>query len=243
MNLSMVKKTKFMIINTGKNNINITNKVRINRQDIDRVHRFRYLGVELDDELRFEYQIDAVASKAAMKINLMKRISNRLTFRTKKIVYNTIISPNFEYCSTLYLNATKEQIDQLQQLQNRAMRIILNCGRLTHRLDMLNALDWLSVSQRIKYNAIIMVYKMKRGLAPKYMNDNVNLVCEIHSRNTRNRNNYRLPLVRTEQMKKNIFYNGLKMYNELPQHMKEMENINAFKKECSKYVKEKFEII
>lgn len=165
----------------------------------------KYLGIEIDDELKFDQQIDSVASKAAMKINVLKRVSNRLTFHTKKIVYNTLVSPNFDFCSTIYLNGTKEQIDQLQKLQNRAMRIILKCDRLTHRADMLNSLNWLSVNQRINYNTLIMIFKMKNGLAPAYLNENVTLTNEVHGRNTRNRNDFRLPLARTEQAKKNLF--------------------------------------
>lgn len=150
--------------------------------------------------------------------------------------------PNFDYCSTLYLNCTKEQIHRIQVLQNRAMRIILNCHFRTHRIDMLNALGWMSVSQRIKYNTLVMIFKMNHGLVPTYMNDNVILVNQIHDHNTRNRNDFRLPLTRSEQVKKNLFYNGLKMYNDLPNDMKEIISLNIFKKVCAKYVKDKFGI-
>lgn len=45
---------------------------------------------------------------------------------------------------------------------------------------MLNASDWMSVSQKMKYNTLLMISKMKNGMLPKYMNDNVIFVSQIH---------------------------------------------------------------
>lgn len=201
-------------------------------QGTERVQHIKYLGFEIDEKLKFEYRIDSVTDRTAMKINLLKKISGKLTINTKKILYNTLVAPNFEYCSTLYLNCNNGQIDQLQQLQNRAIRIILNCEYRTHRVDMLNELNWLSISQKIKYNTLIMVvFKMKNSLAPFYLNENINYINEIHDRNTKNKNNFRLHIPRTEQMKNNLFYNGLKMFNELSNQIKEIDNITKFKEE------------
>lgn len=75
-----------------------------------------------------------------------------MTFDTRKIIYSTIVLPHFEYYSTIYFNCNKKQIATLQKIQNRAMRIILKCNLETPRDFMLNALKWMSISQRIKYN-------------------------------------------------------------------------------------------
>lgn len=238
-----LKKTKWMSFFPHRLSSRNVHNVCINGSIIERVHSMKYLGIIIDDKLNFNEQIDSVAKKSAMKINLLKRISKRLTFPTKKIVYNTIISPNFEYCSTLYLNCTKEKLSKLQLLQNRAMRIILKCDYRTHRIDMLNDLGWMSISQRIRYNTLVMIFKINHGLVPPYMHNNITLNSDIHSYNTRNRNNFRLPLPKTEQVKFNIFYYGLKMFNELPSQMKNIDSLNVFKKECAKYIKQTFEII
>lgn len=76
-----VKKTKCMVINEPRNGV--LNEVYINGQLIERVHSIKYLGIQIDNELKFSHQIDNVGKKAAMKVNLLKRISPRLTFDTK----------------------------------------------------------------------------------------------------------------------------------------------------------------
>lgn len=140
-----VDKTKWMIF-TNKNNINTNLSLTIGGSNIERVNKIKYLGVIINDKLRPDDQVKKCVSKAASKVNMLKRLSNKLTFETRKIVYSTIVQPNFDYCSTLYLNATKEQIKSMQKIQNRGMRIILKCDYLTSKKFMLDSLGWLSIS-------------------------------------------------------------------------------------------------
>lgn len=74
---------------------------------------------------------------------------------------------------------------------------------------MMNELNWLSVDPRIKYYALILIFKIKNGLALAYMNEKITVLNEIHSRNTKHRNDFRLPLARTEQVKMDLFYTGI----------------------------------
>lgn len=84
----------------------------------------------------------------------------------RKVVHNSIILPQYDYCSTVYLNCTQEQIETIQKQQNRAMRFILKCEYRTPSVFMLRELNWMSVAQRINYNIILLVYKMMNNLVP-----------------------------------------------------------------------------
>src|SRR3978361_249622 len=119
----------------------------------------------------------------------MYRISKNLTFHTKKIIHNSIILPNFQYCSTIYIACNKEDIEKMQKIQNRAMRLILNCDYYTHTEHMLKMLNWLSISQMIKFNVLIYIYKMIHGLLPNYLCDKLIYTRDVHNRNTRQNTN------------------------------------------------------
>lgn len=240
LNLNKLKlntnKTEYMAISKKKLIID-QNCIIIGNEAIKRVEHVKYLGFYLDENLNFNKQIDVLRKKLASKINFMKRISKKLTFDTKKTIYNAIIAPHFEYCSTLYINCNKEQIDTLQKLQNRAMRIILNCEFRTHINDMLETLDWLNITQKIKHNIIMYVFKMKNEQTPQYLSNKLEYSRDMHNRNTRSRNELRLPKFKSDFGRKNIFYNGVKMYNDLPIEMKNETNLNKFKKLLLSYVK------
>lgn len=231
-----VEKTKWMLLHKKKQeNMNLI--LEINGKVIERVDKIKYLGVIINDRLSLNDQIEKCTSKAAQKVNMLKRMSNKLTFDTKKIIFNTVIQPNFDYCSTLYLNTTNEQIVNMQKIQNRGMRIILKCDFLTPKKFMLDALGWLSIAQRIRYNALVMVFKIKNGLVPQYLNDDVTFINEAHSVNLRNVNDFRLPKYKMNITTKSIFYEGIKLYNGLPNEIKCITSLNTFKKYCKNYVK------
>lgn len=100
-----VSKTKWMLLTKGPKYYDVnTNNVQINGVSIERVNCIKYLGLYIDEQLKFDNQIIELVKKTAPKINMLKRISNKLTFDTRKTIYHSIIAPNFDYCSTIYVH-------------------------------------------------------------------------------------------------------------------------------------------
>lgn len=232
-------KCTWMLI--GKENENNSNEftIQIDNKIIKRVQNIKYLGFEIDDKMDFKAQISTLTKKLASKINVLYRISDKITFDLRKMVYNAIIQPHYDYCSTLYINCEKQQIDQMQKLQNRAMRYILKCDYRTSQDFMLKTLNWMSVSQRIKYNVLILVFKMKNNIVPNYLENKIRYTNEFHDFGTRSRtrNVIRLPDLRSESARNCLLYKGVKMYIELPNEIKNILSTNVFKKRLAMHIK------
>lgn len=56
------------------------------------------------------------------------------------------------------------------------MRSILKCNRYTSIQFMLESLKWLNIQQRLKFNTICFIQKIKTGNAPEYLADQINYV-------------------------------------------------------------------
>lgn len=149
-------------------------------------------------------------------------------------------APNLDYVSTILLSCNDGDINRLQKMQNKAMRVILKVSRYTPIVDMLDALYFLSVKQRIVYNVIVMVFKIKNHMVPKYFDSMFGFGRDVHRYSMRNKNDFRLPAIKKEGTKKGIFYNGIQMFNELPVELKFLTDIKTFKKHLILYVKSKF---
>ena len=67
----------------------------------------------------------------------------------------------------------KTEIDKLQKLQNRAMRVILKCSKYTNIETMLDSLEWLYIKNFVEYNVLIFIYKMLNNMLPQYL-----ILCE-----------------------------------------------------------------
>jgi hypothetical protein len=113
----------------------------------------KYLGVIVDSFLSFKDHIKGTANKISKKTGYLIRLSKVTSKWCKHIIFNTIIAPHYKYCSSIFLDAYKTDINILQRLQNKAMRGILQCDWFTHKIDMLVSLNWMNVQQKKLYTA------------------------------------------------------------------------------------------
>lgn len=226
-------KTKIMEINTNNEFI-----YQINNVKIERVKQMKYLGFIIDENLNFKEHIEYICKKIGKKIGFFKRVRKKLSILTAVNVYNTMIKPHFEFGSTiLYTCCTKTQIERLQKLQNKAMRSILKCNRYTSIQHMLDSLKWLNITQRLEFNTLNFIQKMKIGSAPEYLTEQLKYVGEVQPYQLRNAENFRLQRTTTTKMQRSLFHKGLKLYNMLSDNIKSETNMNVFKRKCVYFIK------
>lgn len=232
-----VEKTKFMIIGQ---NTQTHDDVKIDNISIQKVSEFKYLGVVLDDKLTFKPNLNFVIKKIAKKVGFLGRLSKKLSSWSILTVFKTIIAPHIDYCSTMLFMNNETDLKRLQLLQNKAMRLILKCSRRTHIQDMLKTLNFQSVKQRVYFNTLLMIYKIKNKLLPEYLTTLVTYNSQVHDRCLRRRSHFRLPAFKKSGNQQSVFFRGLDLFNRLPDEVRRSRNIFDFKKKCSKYIQENF---
>ena len=84
----------------------------------------KYLGIVLDTQLSFNEHLRQLKSKVSYKINILQQIRPFLNTETSRLFYIGYIRPLLEYCPVLLNSINKTQCIALEQLQNRALRII-----------------------------------------------------------------------------------------------------------------------
>lgn len=230
-----VSKTKYMVVTTRQRN-SCNGIVQIDGEVVERVEAMKYLGVMLDEKLNFSEHIDYTIRKAARKFGVLCRVSRYLTDEAKIVVYKTIIAPHFDYCASILFLATKQQMKRMQILQNKVMRLILHCDRLTPRLFMLECLQWMSVRQRIEYNTLVFVFRVTKGMAPQYLTNTVVYGRDVHQHNTRQAADLRLPSYRKTCTQNSLFHKGYNLFNQLPENAKRTSNLREFKSLCKSFV-------
>ena len=78
---------------------------------------------------------------------------------------------------------------------------------------------------------LIEVFKCKNGLGPRLFEDYFTKI--KHHKETRGNNkNLLLPNVRTEAGRKSFLFQGSKLYNKLPDSMKQETSLMNFKRQC-----------
>lgn len=70
-----------------------------------------------------------VMGKISRKINFLAKISNYVSVFTKSLLYKSIVLLYVNFCAAVLYSLPQNVAQKLQELQNRAMRIILKCNR------------------------------------------------------------------------------------------------------------------
>jgi len=134
-------------------------KIKINGLEIEFSETVKYLGILIDSTLKFTKYIKSICKTISYKIQYLFRCGKYTSVWTRKIIYNTIIKPHFEYCETLLLGCNKTDLKKLQVLQNRAMRAIQRCTYNEYTVkELLEKFSYLSVQQHIMFRTLIHIY-------------------------------------------------------------------------------------
>jgi hypothetical protein len=149
-----INKTKAMCITLNKNYSPECLVVKVNGMVVEFVDKIKYLGVMIDQKLRFEQHCDYICKKMLKKYHLIKHLSPKLTFWSKLLLYKSLVAIHLEFCSSVLFLLNKGQMNKLQKVQNRCMRLILKVKWDTPRIAMLEALNFQSVRQRIYFNTL-----------------------------------------------------------------------------------------
>lgn len=134
----------------------------------------KYLGIIIDKNLNFSKHVDyTISKKVGAKLGVIRRIGMNISAYMRCIVHKAMIAPMFDYCGSILVGDSKTNIQYLQKLQNQGMRIILRCNKRIKIVDMLEALHFMSIKERIEYNVRVLIYKIMKGMCPRYLQNKI----------------------------------------------------------------------
>ena len=71
--------------------------VTVNSQQLTRVTNYRYLGIEVDEALGWQSQVDIICTKVSAGIGALKHIRSLVPRQTLLRMYEALVAPSFDY--------------------------------------------------------------------------------------------------------------------------------------------------
>ena len=171
------------------------------------------------------------------KLGLLRRLSAKLTFHSKLIFFKSLVIPHFDYCATVLFLFNESQKKDLQILQNKFLRIILQLPRDSSSNAMLERLDMLNTTQLINKNVIKFLFKIETKTAPEYLHPLLVKRSETCVYNVRSRNMFTLKKYKKNLTQNSLFYKGVKLYNEFKAKTIENLTLSRLNNEIIMFVK------
>ncbi|KAI5098564.1 centrosomal protein of 57 kDa [Silurus meridionalis] len=131
----------------------------------------RNLGVTMDNELSFFPHIANVARSCRFLLYNIRRIRQFLSIQAPQMLFQSLVIPRLDYCTSLLAGLPLNAIRPLQMIQNAAARLVFNQPKCSHTTPLLRSLHWLPVAARIRFKTLMLAYKAKNGPAPSYLSD------------------------------------------------------------------------
>ena len=228
-----IAKTEYVLIGSRQklNNVSKQPNVVIGDRPIERVRDCKILGVQIDESLTWEKHIDQIAKKISSGISAIRKLRNFANRDTLVSVYNAIIQPHFDYCCEVWDSLGSGLAQRLQKLQNRCARIIMHCKNEAGQSDIaLHSLGWITLAERRARIKARLMFKILNNLAPKRLSnalkDSYAASSNYHLRNMNRK--VAVPLPKTEFLQKSLTFNGAKLWNSLPNDVRNCETLASF---------------
>ena len=103
-----------------------------------------------------------MSSNISSAIGVISRVSRYLHVVQRKMLYNAVVLPYFNYCVITWSTADQKQLDDivLERLQKRAGRMVLGVPSRTSTREVYDKLKWTNLRTKWKINRCLMVHKM-----------------------------------------------------------------------------------
>lgn len=215
-------KTKYMIVKSKNKTIDLRNIVlQIDGENIECVHNIKYLGIIIDDQLKFDIHTDYICKKSSAKVGLLNRIKHKINLENRICIYKTIVAPHFEYCSTILFLLNETQTKRLQKIQNKAMRAVMIVNKRTSIKLMLDTLNWMSIKRRITMRTLQFIHNFcTNDDAPSYLKELITRNHENHNYNLRNKNNLNIKRCKKVDSQNSLDFKRFNLYNSIPERIK-----------------------
>ena len=119
------------------------------------------LGILLDNKLSWSSHTKHIITKANKTLNFLKRNLNSCSSSVKASAYLTLVRPSMEYAAAVWDPYHHNDILQLEKVQRRAARWVLNdYNRFNSVTAMLQQLSWPSLESRRKIFRLQTLFKI-----------------------------------------------------------------------------------
>ena len=124
-NLMKVNPDKFQFIMFDKHGSE-TYKIRVDDNILTSQASVKLLGINIDRHLTFSDHVNLLCQKAGRKLNALCRMTNLLDTSSKRILNNSFIMSQFEYCSSIWHFTYVSDMKRIERLQKRTLRHVYN---------------------------------------------------------------------------------------------------------------------
>jgi len=212
----------------------------VNAQLVELVSNCKYLGIIIDDQLKWVPHIDNIYNKIIKFSSIFYKLREKLPNKMLKDIYYTFVYPHLLNGIELYGNTKASYLDKLIKLNNKLLRILQSKPLSTPTRELYKTYNTLQLLDLHKQQLLLFVHKYVHHpeklpeifVADKFFIFNE----EIHDYNTRNKSNMHIYYSKNSAGLRTIRHKAAVLWNELPVSLQEINSLSVFKNKLKQYL-------
>jgi hypothetical protein len=200
---------------------------------INEVDSCKYLGLVIDNELKWTSHIDTVYRDLVKYSSIFYKVREKLPSWMLKHIYFTFVHSRILYGIEVYANTCGSYLDKLIKLNNKLLRILQNKTLSTPVFELYLEYNTLPIPQLHIQQLLLFVHKFVHHpdtLPAVFVKNNYFIPnSQVHNYSTRDNKNLHLLNFSTNIGSRNTKFKAARLWNELPQFLKDSSSIQSFK--------------
>lgn len=199
---------------------------------LEHTDKAKYLGVTIQHDFKWDSHISNITCTANKTLGFIRRNLKINSKKIKEQAYKSLVRPTLEYACTVWDPYQKGDINKLEMVQRRAARYVTNRFHNTSSVsDMLEHLEWPSLSARRKNARLTMLFKITHGIVA--INKDQYLTSQLRPTRHSHTLAYQIHYCRTDSRKHSFFPRTIQDWNSLPQDLVISKSLDSFKTRLS----------
>ena len=228
-------KTHYMVFHRARIKCK-TEKIIIRNNEIAAVKSTKFLGVIIDDKLKWKEHLQYIKNKISKSIGIIYKIRPYLDKATLKNLYFTFVYPYLIYCVEVWGNACDTHLEPIIKIQKRCIRTITFSCYFEQTEPLFKEFEILSFKKLVIQRILLMMFKYSLGIVPKPITLLFTRNDEVHHHNTRHSSLLHPMIGRTEATYKTFRSQAILIWNYISKQIPINVTITCFKKTSLKYL-------
>lgn len=225
------KKTVALNFHTDQNKNYLKAKMSINNKNINIVQGTKFLGVWIQDNMKWTTQIHKLSSSLNKCSYAIRVLRNSTSLKICRTAYFANFHSRMSYGVIFWGNSPEST--SIFLIQKRTIRVMMQADRLDSCKPFFKELRIMTLPCVYIYRVVMFVRAGAAG------SDSFSKNFKLHKYSTRQQGNFHVSSANTSICKAGLFHSGVSIYNNLPSFLKNLNSDKIFKRELKKILLEK----
>lgn len=239
-----ITKTKFITYSTSAADLPAQNQIKIHQNqnclsnsdsnlcncnsEVLRTNHIKYLGVEMDQHLKWDFHINNLLSKLRKLIFKFNQLKNILSESNLNLVYLALVESVLKYGIIGWGGVYDNTLQPLVVCQKLLLKIIYKKEKTYSTALLFEQANVFNIRFLYYHSNIINIHKIIKNPLQ-------------HNRHTRSQTNKFIACIKptTSLVKRTFYYLGPKLYNKIPLELRQINNLKVFYTKTKDYIKNK----